>query len=156
MTRRPGLTLVEVLTALFILALGVIAILTLFPLGAIQMAQAIRDSRSTESAFNADSYMRTHWKTYVVEPRHADRGLSIPSSTRSTTRTALARRLCRPPSAASRGYPVAVDPMGFYARPTPSNPGATQNWVGDIQTNVRPAQPEHRHRARSTPCACAA
>ena len=35
------------LTALFILALGVIAILTLFPLGAMQMGQAIRDSRST-------------------------------------------------------------------------------------------------------------
>src|SRR5262245_53542707 len=67
MTRRSGITLVEVLTALFILALGVIAILTLFPLGAMHMAQAIRDNRSTESAVNADQYFRTVWKTNVVE-----------------------------------------------------------------------------------------
>src|SRR5689334_11342668 len=68
MNRRSGLTLVEVLTALFILALGVIAILTMFPLGASQMAFAVRDNRSTEAAFNADSYMRTYFKSQFIEP----------------------------------------------------------------------------------------
>ena len=43
-------------------------ILTMFPLGASQMAFAVRDNRSTEAAFNADSYMRTYWKTQFIEP----------------------------------------------------------------------------------------
>ena len=40
MTRRRGMSLIEVLVALFIMGLGVIAILTMFPLGAYQMAVA--------------------------------------------------------------------------------------------------------------------
>ncbi len=67
MTRRPGLSLIEVLTALFIMGIGAIAILTLFPLGAINMANANRDDRSSLAAFGADNYFRTYWKTEIVE-----------------------------------------------------------------------------------------
>ena len=68
-SRRTGLSLVEVLTALFIVALGVIAILTMFPLGASQMAIAVRENRSMEAAFSADAQMRSYWKHNVVEPQ---------------------------------------------------------------------------------------
>jgi type II secretory pathway pseudopilin PulG len=66
MTRRPGMSLTEVLVALFILTIGVIGILTMFPLGAAQMARAVRDDRSALAAANADSFMRWYWQNFVV------------------------------------------------------------------------------------------
>ncbi len=52
---RRGATLVEVLVAIFVMALGMLSILTLFPLGALQMAQAIKDDRCAHAALNADA-----------------------------------------------------------------------------------------------------
>jgi hypothetical protein len=72
-TRRTGLSLVEVLVALFIMALGMIALLTLFPLGALQMGQALKDDRCSQAVNAADNYMRTYWKQYVLEqPNNPD------------------------------------------------------------------------------------
>jgi prepilin-type N-terminal cleavage/methylation domain-containing protein len=45
MTRRPGVTLMEVLIAMFIMAIGMLALLVLFPVGAVSMAQALKDDR---------------------------------------------------------------------------------------------------------------
>lgn len=50
---RSGATLTEVLVAIFVMAIGLLALLTLFPLGALSMAQAIKDDRSAHSAKNA-------------------------------------------------------------------------------------------------------
>ena len=50
MTRRPGLTMTEVLVALFVMALGTIAILTMFPLGMLQMGQALKDEQELNQA----------------------------------------------------------------------------------------------------------
>ncbi|MFO0845992.1 MAG: prepilin-type N-terminal cleavage/methylation domain-containing protein [Gemmataceae bacterium] len=50
---RPGITLLEVLTAIFIMGIGMLALLTLFPLGALSMARAIRDDRAAHIAANA-------------------------------------------------------------------------------------------------------
>jgi hypothetical protein len=129
MTRRPGLTLVEVLTALFIMGLGTIAILTLFPFGAMQMGQAIRDSRSIESATNADAYMRTYWKTYVVEPNSGAepfyQAMLDPDGPGPTPPSMRAAQNDEP------SYPVAIDPMGYVARLGPA-----QSWVGDVQSNL--------------------
>jgi hypothetical protein len=66
------MSLTEVLVALFILALGVIGILAMFPLAASQMAQALRDDRSALAAQSADAYMRWYWRTYVVEAGQAN------------------------------------------------------------------------------------
>src|SRR3954464_8722899 len=52
MTRRPGVTLVEVLVAILITAVGLLALLTLFPLGALEMAQAIKDDRCGHAKHN--------------------------------------------------------------------------------------------------------
>jgi hypothetical protein len=52
-TARAGLTLMEVLVSIFIMAIGMLALLTLFPLGAIRMDQAIRDERSAQAAIQA-------------------------------------------------------------------------------------------------------
>jgi hypothetical protein len=50
---RSGATLTEVLVAIFVMAIGLLALLTLFPLGALSMAQAIKDGRTAQSSKNA-------------------------------------------------------------------------------------------------------
>jgi prepilin-type N-terminal cleavage/methylation domain-containing protein len=56
MRHRPGVTLVEVLVAIFIMAIGMLALLALFPLGAISMAQALKDDRCAQAAVNAEAF----------------------------------------------------------------------------------------------------
>ena len=48
-----GVALIEVLIAILIMGIGLLALLTLFPLGAIEMAQAIRDDRTAAVAADA-------------------------------------------------------------------------------------------------------
>jgi hypothetical protein len=57
---RPGITLLEVLTAIFIMGIGLLAILTLFPLGALSMARAVRDDRAATIAANGASLAVAH------------------------------------------------------------------------------------------------
>jgi prepilin-type N-terminal cleavage/methylation domain-containing protein len=51
--RRRGITLVEVLVAIFIMGIGLLALLTLFPLGALNMARAVQDDRAGAIAADA-------------------------------------------------------------------------------------------------------
>jgi len=55
MTGRSGTTLIEVLVAIFVMGIGLIALLVLFPLGALRMAQAIQDEYCARAAANADA-----------------------------------------------------------------------------------------------------
>ena len=50
---RRGYTLLEVLAAIFIMGVGLLAILTLFPVGALELARAIQDDRATAVAQRA-------------------------------------------------------------------------------------------------------
>jgi prepilin-type N-terminal cleavage/methylation domain-containing protein len=50
---RRGVTLMEVLVSIFVSGIGLLSLLALFPLGALSMAQAIKDSRTTVAARNA-------------------------------------------------------------------------------------------------------
>ena len=58
MIRRSGVTLIEVLVAIFVMAIGLLSLLALFPLGALNMAQAIKDERASQAAANADAVAR--------------------------------------------------------------------------------------------------
>src|SRR5438270_13324386 len=58
-TTRRAVTLVEVLLAIFLMGIGLMAVLSLFPLGAAQMAQAIQDQRAAEAATTAAAFART-------------------------------------------------------------------------------------------------
>ena len=71
-THRPGLTLTESLVALFVMALGLLSLLTLFPLGALQIGQALKDDRCGQTALQADGYLRAYWQRNVVEPPHLE------------------------------------------------------------------------------------
>lgn len=53
--KRSGITLVEVLVAIFIMGVGLLAILTLFPVGLLNCRQALRDDRIVQAASNASS-----------------------------------------------------------------------------------------------------
>src|SRR5438045_228902 len=53
MKGRSGATLIEVLVAIFVTSLGLIALMALFPVGALSMARAIQNSRAAQAASNA-------------------------------------------------------------------------------------------------------
>ena len=125
MSLRKGLSLVEVLTAIFITGLGIISILTLFPLGAMRMAQAFRDERSALAAYNAEQFFRSYWKKHVVEAAPLDRFIW-----EALDQPAAGMPPCLPHEPS---YPVVVDPMGFLARGGLPN----QNWFGDPPTPTR-------------------
>src|SRR5262245_49799153 len=85
MTRRNGITLTEVLVAIFIMALGLMALLTLFPLGALRMFQAVKDDRTKFTADSAHVLARWWWRELWLDPN----GNQIPESSatgRSVTR----------------------------------------------------------------------
>ncbi len=115
--RRPGLSLLEVIVALFVMALGMISLLTLFPLGAIQMGQALRDARAAETCSQADTLTRLWWQRDVVEqPGTEDvafAALDDPRNTFDPTNTLAALTVA---DNGNPSYPVAIDPLGWQAR----------------------------------------
>lgn len=52
---RAGVTLIEVLVAIFITGIGLLALLVLFPLGAADMARSIQDDRAGKVAADAEA-----------------------------------------------------------------------------------------------------
>ncbi len=98
LARRRGLTLTEALVAMFVAAIGMISLLALFPLGALQMGQALKDARSTETATNAEALMRSYWKINVLEAATPD-----PFVTAFGPAVGLSN-------------PVFIDPVGVAAR----------------------------------------
>ncbi|CAN5568687.1 hypothetical protein BH11PLA2_BH11PLA2_35700 [soil metagenome] len=127
-TQRAGLTLTETLVALFIAALGMISLLTLFPLGALQMGQALKDGRCAQSAQEADNLIRWYSSKYgVIDPNHEfqkalARGdyTTLYGTAPNQTNAAWLN-----PGERNSSYPVFVDPQGFNT-----------TWPGSLQ-NVR-------------------
>ena len=66
--RRTGTTLMEVMIATAILAIGMLALLALFPIGAINMARAINQNRAADHAANSDTVFRFYWKQAWLDP----------------------------------------------------------------------------------------
>jgi type II secretory pathway pseudopilin PulG len=102
MTSRKGTTLIEVLVAIFVAAIGLLGLLALFPLGALSMNQAIRDSRAAQAAANATAIAETMQlgndssvTTYFVAPGGNWGALGLAQ-----------------PTADQPGFPVYVDPIG--------------------------------------------
>jgi type II secretory pathway pseudopilin PulG len=109
MKQRTGATLIEVLVAIFVMGIGLIALLALFPIGALSMAQAIRDDRCAHAAQNAtalanSSNLRRSFDAMFKNPYSA-----VPGADQLTTDAV--------PEGAS--YPIYVDPVGdaSYSEP---------------------------------------
>jgi Prokaryotic N-terminal methylation motif len=148
-TRRAGLSLVEVLVALFIMALGMIALLTLFPLGALQMGQALKDDRCSQAVYAADNYMRSYWKKYVLEQPANSRDPFTQAFTNPRS-NAYPSLTVTPMIQAGQGgamptlnngqngeepsYPVFIDPRGFEGRRRNAAFAQEVFWVAGRQT----------------------
>jgi hypothetical protein len=114
--RRCGVTLTEVLVAIFVCGLGLMALMTLFPLGALNMAQAIKDDRCGHAAANASAILRSVWRVSLETGGKipAGPGTFVPDPALLSLETAL------------RSGPVYLDPLG-------ANMYAGLNLPGGIQ-----------------------
>ena len=117
---RVGLTLTEVLIAMFVMAIGMIAIFTLFPLGAIKIGQALKDDRCSQTATQADAYMRSYWRSEVVRKIQAGQQVTEPFY----GAMGAANAPLTPPASGYTGtvggptpsFPVLIDPLGYQSR----------------------------------------
>ena len=132
-TRRDGLTLVEVLVTIFILGIGLLAILTLFPLAAVNMARAVKDDRAYQLARQTDGLFRAYWKAEIVEkfPTGTHDAVLFNALTNANDSVTDQHTGLNAAADIEPSYPVVVDPEGYIARPSVSNPLASRNWVGD-------------------------
>ena len=107
--RRTGATLVEVLVAIFVMGIGLIAILALFPLGVIRMAQAIQDGRTGNIAFNAEAIatMKLLGQDASGNPESIRHDANF-FSTCQNPGGGLGAATAQGPS-----YPVLIDPIGY-------------------------------------------
>ena len=168
---RSGLSMAEVLVALFLMALGSIAILTMFPLGMYHMGQALKDDRTAQSAAQADAFMRYYWRINVVENPSAFTtaatgfpgyepmvpALDYPDSkpdlgllptTPIPAKNVPAGSLPSVFGSTGPSYPVFVDPMGYGSFWSSQNTSAHQYWLGNqfyprrtLNLNLQPGGP---------------
>jgi prepilin-type N-terminal cleavage/methylation domain-containing protein len=140
MTRRKGVTLIEVLVAIFVMGIGLLALLTLFPIGVLRMAQAIHDSRSAQAAHNADRICLIqnvrNDVAVVTQPGDPYSGGGINSDLFNNPCPFYAGVV--PPfqlpdaDPYAESYPIFVDPIGFRA-----SVGPGQDWVGGVPGTLR-------------------
>jgi hypothetical protein len=136
MTRRAGITLTEVLVAIFVMGIGLISLLTLFPLGALNMAQSIKDDRCAQASNNADALFRIYWRQ-VGELAQANPTLWDTDPTLSALDNPALTDTAAPvstftnlyqlsqtgvPPYVGPGYPVVLDPIGHAARGSGTGP----------------------------------
>jgi hypothetical protein len=159
--RRAGLSLVEVIVAMFIMALGMIALLTLFPLGALQIGQALKDDRCAQAGAAADNILRTHWKKYVTEQTASNRdpftrafadpqdpSYGAMNSTKSVTPNdpnSMPVLL----AGDEPSYPVYIDPRGFRARAVGTYI-RQQFWMAETILSTAPKTPRIPRRSLKT------
>lgn len=118
-TARPGLTLTEALVSLFVMALGLLSLLTLFPLGAFQIGQALKDDRCAQTAVQADGFLRSYWQTNVIDGAVEEPNIIKAMYNPGTIGPITAATMPPIATAAFDGepsYPVFVDPLGWAAR----------------------------------------
>jgi hypothetical protein len=102
---------------LFVMALGLISLLTLFPVGAIQIGLALRDDRCKQTAVQADAFMRAYWQARVIVPltdvnpatKPDDFYLAMDDPNWTGPMGTAPSEVFTSPS-----FPVLVDPIGYH------------------------------------------
>ena len=134
--RRSGVTLIEVLVAIFVASIGLLALLALFPVGALSMRQALKDSRCAQCSINGFALFKSmkigqdSALTSLTTDPFAD-GFALPNI--------YGQRPAALPNGPS--YPVYIDPLGASIKSF--NPLGTYNHLPlptaiDIATNPYP------------------
>src|SRR5438445_5830278 len=106
MSARKGSTLVEVLVAIFVMGIGLLAVLALFPLGAYRMAHAIQAARCVNIAESCDG-IANMWKirsNSVLQPNPNAADLYLNPGGGATALLS---------SSSAPSYPVLIDPTGY-------------------------------------------
>jgi len=132
MRKRPGITLIEVLVAIFIMAIGLLALLTLFPLGALRMSQALQDDRTAASG-NAGANI---CDTFGIrkDPQYDP---TVPAGTPSLFVTPpTASFLPQDATQSGTGIPIFIDPNGVN-----SGAGSVLGGPASYATALTPATP---------------
>jgi prepilin-type N-terminal cleavage/methylation domain-containing protein len=124
--RRRGVTLLEVLITIFILAIGLLALLVLFPLGALEMGRALKDDRCASSAALADAIAQAQnirTDTFVTSDATVLNSFTNPFSMMVPSTTGMTL----PATPNTPSYGVYVDPWGYLV----DGPGtATGEFLG--------------------------
>jgi len=119
MTRRSGVTLIEVLVSIFVTAIGLLALLALFPVGAFSMANAIKNGRCVQASINATAFAKfaniandsqITSNNLFTNPDPIASGGSLPQI---------------PANFTGASYPVYVDPVGRANFPS-------GQWLADV------------------------
>lgn len=133
MKKRDAVTLVEVLVAIFVMGIGLIALLTLFPIGMLRMAAAIHDARTAEAAYNADKLgilQNVRNDPFVISAFDAN---TIGFYPNGNIPDVFFNPYPKQPSGQNglpnadpnaESYTILVDPIGFN-----SAPASAQDWV---------------------------
>lgn len=109
MTRRPAVTLIEALMAIFVMAIGLLALLTLFPLGAVQMAQALKDERTAQSGIIAIA----QYKGFDLSNDGAIDPITVPGPPPIRMfESPWPGSLPQMTTGVATSYPIFVDPVG--------------------------------------------
>jgi hypothetical protein len=131
--RRPGITLLEVLAAIFITGIGLLSLLTLFPLGALTMLRAVQDDRAAQAGDNAKAIANS--VSMRLDPNVQTLMLNqlVPGAT-----VAPGYPAAQTPTADGSGFLVLVDPIGVYAYNGQVIPGQTNwpAWLGGAITGA--------------------
>jgi prepilin-type N-terminal cleavage/methylation domain-containing protein len=147
-TRRPGVTLMEVMIATAILTVGMLAIMALFPIGAVNFARALNQDRSATHGVNSDAMFGYYWKKAWVErdrnPLSANFGGPTGGMCASTDEAFLNSQEPMLPlldfhplysptglnlASSQPSFPVLVDPIGWQTKA--ANP-AQQGFVAGV------------------------
>jgi hypothetical protein len=140
--RRPGITLLEVLSAIFITGIGLLSLLTLFPLGALQMARALQDDRAAMAGATGQSLANAVVMRLDPDVQAAMLNQQIPSSL--FTGSVYNGGVPFPALTVSPdgpGLPVLVDPIGVLSYTgQPGWPGWVAYPMVQQPTATAPAQ----------------
>src|SRR5437870_431091 len=134
MIHRKAVTLTEVLISIFVMALGLLSLLALFPVGALTVAQAVKDDRTAHLAYTADAIAR--FQNLRVDPQIVQQNPSaVPPGTPlwnyySNPGGGLPALdpLVTAGTYAGPSYPVYVDPVGVQAF-------SASAWSGNVGGN---------------------
>jgi prepilin-type N-terminal cleavage/methylation domain-containing protein len=134
---RAGVTLIEVLVAIFVASIGLLALMALFPVGALSMKQALRDSRCAQSAANAMAIFKSQ-KLAQNPDLNLLNGLADPFVDGTPAGSIFGYRL----QAAANGpsYPLYIDPLGatFKSTVPPTNNHLPLPITMDIPATIYP------------------
>jgi prepilin-type N-terminal cleavage/methylation domain-containing protein len=156
MIRRNGVTLIEVLVAIFVMGIGMLALLSLFPLGIYRMQQSIQAEKATQACQQATAIanfqkIRTDPWVWTMDANPLSPTYLQLTSTVNTfsnpqwpNGTTWQGNNLLPADPGGMSFPIYVDPMGYNAGSpaqfwlTPSGDTIPRRSVSFVQPTANP------------------